>query len=115
MKYVQLDTRPGGIARDVAKQQIAAAKQRCGTAGKLMLTTPNKQGVYYASFSNDSHAAEFAKWCVARSVRHQVFGELPGGGRLQQDFLRSLADAIGEGAEARRRRGEPGFTNFFKQ
>mgnify|MGYP001610039137 CR=1 FL=1 len=81
MKYIQLRTSgPKGMARDVARHQMVAAKRRCGNSqGELRLTHSDTQGVYYAIFGNPDHAAQFASFCREHTVQHEVLDTLPGG------------------------------------
>jgi hypothetical protein len=119
VKYVILTTRPGGIARQTAKEQMSAAKRRCGgTAGGMKLTQPDGKGNYIAEFANDQHAAEFVRFCKQANVDHVVVDRLPGNARLKEntDWVALLSDAIGKGEEVRRQRGqtEDPLTEFFR-
>jgi hypothetical protein len=73
VKYVLLNTRPSGMSREVARQQMLAAKNRCGnSAGKLSLTHPDGDGNYCAGFENDQHADEFIRFLGRQNVRYTV-------------------------------------------
>jgi hypothetical protein len=72
MHYVLLNTSAGGMGREAAKQQMAAAKRRCNSDGELRLTQPNGSGNYYAGFENEAHRAEFIRFLQNRNVRHSV-------------------------------------------
>lgn len=76
------------MALRVAQDQMLAAKQRCGnvTQGRLWLTEPNPEGIYYAVFENDLHGDAFRRFLDLPQTRvtYQVLNSLPPGVSLQK-------------------------------
>lgn len=98
MKYVRLSTRPGGMAHDVAREQMAAARRRTGTAGRLMLTPPDTAGSYYAVFEVPAHAQEFVRFCESHRVSPcELLDALPDGATVREDWMSRLTRSVDQG------------------